>query len=484
MKKFLGLLLILCVLAGGQLAAAQTAIDARVFILEPDPNNDGKVYVRDSTGTEENLAVFPAGIYDNWAKPCGQTPWPTGGQSVALYTGAASGDIKLYPFAAGGAPVSLGNSHRMACSGNGFQFSPDGSRAAYINYARDSLDRAFAYGTLNIYSTADGTQLATFDWTVSFQVYADGILMLRYYPDGKGNASEADVDWWDGSSRKTLVTLEPLYPPDKEDVECGLTSGSGARIGDTVYMMISQHCETGETMWRFVSVPMAGGALTEITSGTPKGGYFSGSFANVMIPSKDNTGFLIGVPSGLTRNSVGLAWITLAGVTSPVLEGSHILVDRYGERLSEGRHMIVSPNGSSLAFVSVNNNGEQTLYQLDLATLGNQPVLLQEEGANERIFQYTWSGDNKLFYATGDIESSSLLYVTPGTDPVRISRGRFFQIAVNYAGDKIAAAEWFANPERVGDDLFKLSVLDLSGNAVTFKEGGQEHNEIRPLAIQ
>ncbi len=74
--------------------------------------------------------------------------------------------------------------------------------------------------------------------------------------------------------------------------------------------------------------------------------------------------------------------------------------------------------------------------------------------------------------------------VTPGGAPQRLERGRFFRIAPSYDGEKVAASEWFENPNSLGDDLFKITVLTTNGVVYPFKEGGEQHNQIIPLAIQ
>jgi hypothetical protein len=467
-------------------ASAQGTLDARVLVWESTPNDDGQVEVLTSAGVSEVLVDFQPGVFDNWAKRCSQDHWAAGGQGVVLYTGAAQGSIAVYPLA-GGAPVSLGSVNRMTCAGPmSFQLSPNGERAGYINYPFDMDVNFYEFPTGNLIfvDAATGTQQATFDWATSFALYDDGALMLRLFPDGKGNATEADLDWWDGASRRTLTTLEPVFPADKPDVACGIKSASVARVGDTAYVLAGQWCETGASSWWLASVPMSGGSATQIVTAASAGGFFPESFSTQLIPTKDGTGFVVATPSGLARNTVFLAWVTLAGQVTPILKDTHVIADKFGERLSEGRHMMVSLDGNTLAFVSVTGNNEQSLWTLDLSTPGGAPVAVEEQGTNQRIFQFVWSASGRLYFISGSIESNSLKVATPGGDAQRIARGRFFQLAVTYLGDKIAAAEWFANPNSIGDDLFRLTLLDQSGNSVVLKEGGVEKNQMIPLALQ
>ncbi|MBI5957586.1 MAG: hypothetical protein HY866_02555 [Chloroflexi bacterium] len=490
MRRFLVLALIAgVVLAGGvysNFAAAQGTLDGRVLVWESTPDDDGQVEVLTSAGVAEVLTDFQPGVFGNWAKRCSQDYWAAGGQGVVLFSGAEQGSIAVYPLA-GGAPVSLGTANRMACAGPAsFQLSPNGQRAGYIDYLpdMDEVYREFPYGNLVFVDAATGTQQATFDWAISFALYDDGALMLRLFPDGKGNATEADLDWWDGSSRRTLTTLEPVYPPDTQDVDCGIKSASVVRVGDTAYVLVGQWCETGASNWRLVSVPLAGGSATQIAFEQSAGGFFPESFSTQLIPTRDGTGFVVAVPSGLARNTVYLSWVTLAGQITPIMEGTHVIADKYGERLSEGRHMLVSTDGNTLGFVSATGNNEQTLWLLDLSVPGGTPVIAEEQGTNQRIFQFVWSASGRLYFISGSIESNSLKVIAPGGESQRIARGRFFQLAVTYLGDKIAASEWFENPASIGDDLFRLTLLDQSGNTVVLKEGGVEHNQIIPLAIQ
>ena len=119
-----------------------------------------------------------------------------------------------------------------------------------------------------------------------------------------------------------------------------------------------------------------------------------------------------------------------------------------------------------------------------LSNASHPSVMVEEEGGGQRIFQYLWSANNRLYYAAGSVESSALHVATLGGAPQRVERGRFFRLAVSYNGDKVAAAEWYANPNSIGDDLFKLTVLTTNGVVFTLKEGGEEYNRMIPLALQ
>lgn len=473
-------------------ALAQPPFEARVLVWESTAQDDGALEVLTSAGASEVLVDLPGGLNGNRMKFCGHDIWAAGGQAIVLFAGAREGDIRIYPLA-GGTAITLGAATlRMACAGPAtFQLSPNAQRAAYIDYVFSVADEIFPYGNLLFFDANTGAQLGSFDRAVAFALYDDGALMLRFYPDGKGNATEADLDWWDGSRDRNLTTLEPIFPPDKPDVECTLKVGSLARIGDTAYVLTGQSCEGGGSNWRLVSVPMAGGAATQIAFGEPEGGFFSEHFSLNLYPTKDGTGFLMTVPSGLERNTVRLLWVTMDGSISTLLADRHVRVDRYASsgtptdaELSESRHFQISPDGSTAAFVTVTGNDEQSLWLLDLSTPGGQPVMIQEQGTNEKIWHYVWSASNRLYYAAGSVASSSLFVVTPGGSPQRISRGRFFRVATSYTGDKIAAAEWYENPNSIGDDLFQLTLFDTNGNSFVLKQGGPEHNKMIPLALQ
>ncbi len=496
MKKLVASLLMIGVLvavpavgsvtSNSALAQDSSPMEARVLVWETIQTvNDGRLLALTAAGAEEELLNFGGGVFDRQVKHCGHDYWAAGGQGVALFTGPMQGEIAIYP-TAGGAPIPLGSAHRMACAGPAtFQFSPNGQRAAYINWDFYVLDNEYPYGNLMIYDATNGTQSGSFDWTNSFNLYDDGVLMLRLYPDGEGYATEGDLDWWDGTTRRTLVTLKPVYPPDNENVDCGIRSSAVARIGDTAYVLMGQRCEqTNQNNWRFISVPMAGGAITEIVFDTPAGGFFNESFTTNLIPTKDGAGFLVTTPSGFNRNTVSLQWVTPEGAITPLLQDQHIIADRFGERLTESRYNLVSIDGSALAFVTTTANNEQSLYLLDLTTPGGTPVLVDKQGKDQRIFQYLWASNNTLFYAAGSIESSSLSMVRPGGAAQRLERGRFFRIGVSYAGDKIAGAEFLANPNRLGDDIYQLRVLNTSGISFVLRIGEETDNQFIPLVIQ
>ncbi|MCD4687000.1 MAG: hypothetical protein K8S97_13810 [Anaerolineae bacterium] len=501
MKKLVTIVCILgalvMVLAGT--VNAQGGTETRVLMWEFTPDNNGRLEVLTAGGGDETLIDLPDAATGNridWIKRCGQDSWSAGGQGVAIFSGANTGEVAIYPLAAGGAPVSLGTDvRRQACAGPAtFQFSPDGSRVGYINYAFDFDDdpagglQEYPDGDLLFFDANTGSQLASFDHVNSFAFHDDGAFMLRVYPNGEGYGAEADLDFWDGSGRRNLVTLMPIYPPDLEDVDCGIKDSSIVRLGDTVYVLLGQRChQTSKNMWRLISVPVAGGAATEIVSGEPpfNAGFHHASYTVNLIPTTDGAGLLATVPSGLTQNTSQLMWLTPTGDVTVLFEGEgrHVMMDRLGEKLSEGRLFLTSPDGSALAFSTTTAN-DQSLWMLDLSTPGGVPVVLQEQGTNERVFQHVWSANNRLFYIAGSVQSNSLYIASPGGSPQRLERGRFFRLAVSYDGNKLAVAEWYENPESLGDDLFKLRVFDTSGNAFDLKVGDNTHNQMIPLAIQ
>ncbi len=479
-------LALVVVAVGGRLPQAAQAQDevTRVLVWEWTPNDDGVFEMLSTDGSVEVIVDFPNGVFDRRAQRCGQHFWAAEGSGAVIFTGAKDGDITLYR--PDGNNVLLGHASRMACAGpNSFQFSPDHKRAGYIDYIYDVLDREYPFGNLVFYDAESGEKQATFERTTAFALYDDGALMVRIFPDGKGYGAEADIDWWDGAGKRTLVTLEPVRPPDVERVDCGFKDASVARVGDTAYVLVGERCEqTNATQWRLLSVPMSGGEATEIASGQPGGGYFPGSFTANLFPTTDGAGFLITVPSGLTRNTVSLYWVTAEGTVTSVLEGQHVLAERFGERLSEGRLLMLSRDRNTLAFVTTTANQEQTLWLLNLSTTGGEPLMVKAMGVGQRIFQHVWSSNNRLFFVAGSIESSALYVVTPGTEAQRVERGRFFRLAVSYDGAKVATAEWFANPNSIGDDLFRLDLFDVeAGMMQILKEGDTTHNQMIPLAV-
>jgi hypothetical protein len=258
-------------------------------------------------------------------------------------------------------------------------------------------------------------------------------------------------------------------------------------MGDQAYILTGEKCEVGSSTWRLVGVPMAGGAATEIARGESVGGFFPGNFTLNLFPARDGSGLLMTYPSGLARNTARLQWITPDGVITPLLaDNEHVVADREGNRLFEGRHLMLSPDGSGLAFVTVQRtlDDDQEFWLLDASTAGGTPVLLEEATAGQRVFDYRWAANNTLFYAVGIIESSSLKTATVGGSPQRLERGRFYRIMPSYNGDKVAAAEFMENPERINDDIYKLSVLTPNGIYFTLRQGTELDNEFIPLAIQ
>ena len=494
MKKFLSLGILLALLALPMMAGAQGGLDARVLMWESTPEPLGTLQLRTLAGVEQ---AYGSGVVTR----CGQDYWSSGGQSVAVYTteDADEGRIDLYPLA-GGEPVALGPSHRMACAGPlSFQFSPNGQRVGYIDwkidYGQEIQLLPFQWGYLHLMDPNTGDELANFERTVGFMLYDDGALMMRVFPDAKENGEEADLVWWDGSARRTLVTLPVVVPEVGEkdpEPECGITQAQPVRIGDTAYVLVGQRCDMKTSInnsWRVYSVPMAGGAATEIVKQDMGNiGFFSGAFSTLAFPTLDGSGMLIGLPSGLSANTVHLYWVTPDGTVAPVAEGMHFYSDRFGNQLTEGRNFQLSFNGGAIAFVSTQTANvsadEMALWVMDMTTAGGQPVLVDQQSQGERIFQYLWAGNNTLYFISGNLESSSISSSTVAGGSTRIERGRFYRMAISYNGEKIVGAEYWENPERQGQDLYKLTLLDTNGSVVEFAKGTELQNEFLPLALQ
>lgn len=459
-------------------ADAQPAAKGPVVLAWHSSTNGGRLLALQENALPLERFTAPAG--STRVQPCSHRYRLPGG--VLLYAGGESGDLVYYPLD-GSESVTIGQTARLTCAGpDTLQIFPDSNQLAYLRMERSAVRGNFLSGMLIVYDLAQRTEQPPLDSTEAFGISGDTMLVLRFYPDGKGNATEVDLDRWTESGPQTITTLTPVPPENKPDTECAFISGAVALQKDNAYVLLGQSCEQVGSRWRLIRVALDGGSQTEIASGEPGGSFYPDNFSLQLFMSLDGAGALVAAPSGLERHIVRLDWVNLGdGTITPVAEFA--VADRLGLVEVEGRHLLRSPDGRWLAFEPVNRSQDSGLRLLDLATPGGSGQILVEPAPKEGILDYRWTADGRLYYIAGSAESNSLWLVTPGAEPARVTRGRFIALVPDTAGERLAVAEWIPDPNNADKSLAQLALLDAAGNRVPLWQATATDEMIVPLAL-
>lgn len=430
----------------------------------------------------QELYVFP-GITTGRIQRCSHHYRVGGDQGVILFIGQDRGDLVYYPFD-GSAPITIGQTGRLTCAGpDTLQVFPDGKTIAYIEFTNGSLTAPYRSGNLILYSMEQQTRLSALDFTVDFEISGDDLLALRFYPDGEGRATEADLDIVSSGGARTAAILNPTIPDDDPDTECFFASGSIARAGNNVFVLLGQTCNPGGSTWSLLNVSLDDeGSINEIAHQEAGGGFYNEEFSTQVFASTDGSAALVAVPSGLERHIVRLIWVRTDGTTNQVADFS--IADRLGDPYLEGRHLLISPESNWLAYIEVTPDGVQSLKLIDLSWpfQDSQPVMGLNK--NERFEDMRWGPGGRLFTISGGVASNAVYVTIPGMSPVRLARGQFTSLEPDTDGQVIAVAGWIKHPENTAISFEQASLMDMEGNLINLWQGTANGDEVSIVGVE
>ncbi|MBN1200608.1 MAG: hypothetical protein JXJ20_02010 [Anaerolineae bacterium] len=434
-------------------------------------------------GTRPNsLFVYTQAESGSRLQRCGHFYRMPDQSGVIVFIGRERGDLVYVPLD-GSEPLSFGQTGRLTCAApDAMQVFADSDQIAYIDFGDSPRTQDFQTGNLIVYNLSQSTERARISDATAFTINREEILVLRLFPDGAGNATEADLDLWSSAGIQNIITLAPASPPDRDNIECTFTSGAVTRTLNTAHVLLGQRCQPGGSQWRLLNVPLAGGDAVEIASGEPGGGFFTENFTTQIFPATDGSAALIAVPSGLERHIATLQWVNMDGAITPVAE--FVPADRLDDLSTEGWHIQLSPDGQWLAFVQESRNREYSLWLLDLSQPGSTGQALITLGANERVFDYRWGPGNRLYYIAGNDQSNALFVVTPGQDPLRIIRGRFTGLEPDSRGEMVTVTAWIPDPDDPNWSLSQIELIDMNGEETQLWTAVNASQEVLPLGVE
>ncbi|CAG0960323.1 hypothetical protein ANRL4_00627 [Anaerolineae bacterium] len=429
-----------------------------------NPNVPGLVwYAQDGTVSP----AAQAGSTRSLAIPC----LISGGWLAFHLGGDTKGAQVMYDLNSG-ATLALGENHGVSCSiHTGIQLSPDGARLGLLRVGENAPREAFLAGALEVRSFPGGELQNTIRDVTAYALYNDGALILQFFPNSDGDATAADLRWWDGGAERVIEQeIKPLE-------DCVFVHGRVLRVGDSVFTLVGERCGR-RTNWRLIRSAFGGGSSTNLAQGEAGGVYFTTSGTNDLYLLPGGSELLIVVPNGLNLEVANLIRVNLSdGSTQPMLSG--VVVDRHPPNAL--KRFVFSADGNRLALVTRDGNGAEKLYVYDLTQPANSPVEVAGGNRSDRIGAVVWSytGSRLYYVISGDTNAVSYLDLDSGEKRL-VMRGTFTGLAVSPDGRTLVTAR--QNKVADNDIRHNLSLITIENGSETILLEGAK-GEIAPVPL-
>ncbi len=436
--------------------------------------NPGELLWIDSQGNFEPFMVLPP--QTTHVMTCGRTSsLSPDGESLAFYAGADIGTLHILRGTDSLFVVDT-DFHAMGCTGNGtFEFFPDSSQFAYIDYAPGSLDGAYGEGILRIYNNTTFEQIRQFELATAFDVEGSGLTYIRFFTNDRGEAVEAAVILWDGESDREVATLF-------SETDCAYNNANVKLLPDGNIIAIMGHrCSTGDTRtnWQYYVISPENRTATQITQSPQVGRFFAFSRTNSILSSPDGSTSYFTVPDGITNHTVALMSVEMGNmIMTPVLDQNTIM-PRYTNNpyASENHPSIQSADGAWLGAVQNTADNEATLSLIDMSQPGLPPIELNAGSRGDQIVELEFTPDNSraIYVAGGDNGDDNSLW---GVDLVtgnnfRIRRGQYGWGVISPDGGRIAVMNWMPT-ENNQPPYATLVIVDIESTQETLLFNGGE----------
>lgn len=408
------------------------------------PGNDpGKLVWIDSAGNFTDFLNLPQAT--SHVMTCGQTASVSpDGESLAFYVGADIGTLHILR-GTDSLFVVDPDFHAMGCAGNGtFEFFPDSSKFAYIDYDPGSLAGSYGDGTLRIYNNVTFEQIASFETVSDFSIGGESVAFVRFFEDNRNEANEAAIVLWDGESDREVATLFA-------ETNC-LYNSAGIELlpSGNIIAIMGHRCSTGDTRtnWQYFVIDPTNRTATQITQSPQAGRFFAFSRMNSIFTSPDGATTYFTVPDGLTNHTVTLNQVDMGSMSMTPVSAQNVIMSRYSNNpfAAENHPTIQSSDGVWLSMVQNNANSEAILSLFDLAQPSLPPIDLSAGSRGDQIVELEFTPDNsRVIYVAGgnNGEDNSLWGVDLITgNNFRIRRGQYGWGVVSPDGGRIALINW------------------------------------------
>lgn len=415
------------------------------------------------------------------AAVCGDHAESPDGRVIAFYAGGQESG-SLYLMYGTQPPVEVDQIEYLACVLGTVTFSADGSRFAYLDYPTGASRNAYAAGTLRVIETATRASVLTVDNVVSFDLLAEGAISISLYTNADGEADEAAINLWDGTSEREIATLLPTA----ENCRFASAEIKQSPAGVNVLVM-GQRCDGAPEMeWQFYTLA-SDGSITLVRSDGQPGDYVAYARNNNVFFSPDGNVTYFTVPDGVTANTVAIAAVDMTAMTVDVaVERQAVFPTFRGAPNAEPRF---SRDGGWLGFTLTSPNNDNLVYALDLANRANPPILISAGARGDTISALAFTPDSqRLVYTAGAADGGDnsifLLDLATGTE-TRVRRGTFGNtIVIEPSGERAAVNEILrVDQAGVTENYRALRIINLVTNTeTTLLDRTSERIDATPLA--
>ncbi|MEO8393128.1 MAG: hypothetical protein ABI700_09050, partial [Chloroflexota bacterium] len=386
---------------------------------------------------------------------CGDQATSPDGRYFAFYMGADSG--KLYLMDAAKAPVLIDDVGFLTCL-SAFHFAPDSRRFAYIDYPSGATGSDYASGTLRLYDTDTLQAAASFDHVVAYSLVNSGAMLVSFFDNSKGEADEADISLWDGTSEREIVTLVPTEP------ECRFTSAQIALAGNQLLAVMGQRCTTGDgrTNWQLYTIDAPAGSATLIATDAQPGGFVTFARTNNLYFAPNGLTAYFTVPDAVTAYTVALASVSLGDYSINVPVDRQAVFPNFSG--APNAFPRLSPDGRWLALVITSPDNQNQVFVLDLNAPDSAPLTAGIHSRGDVIPNMAFAPDNShLFYIAGGNDNSVFSLDLADGSEKRIARGSFAEgMALAPDGKSVALLNSIQVDDPKQPSYLNLVVADLS----------------------
>jgi hypothetical protein len=465
--------IVILMLSSGMLAQGETG-KVLTWIGEgrsPEDKSAGSVgelvYIN-TDGTSEKLLDIPAnveGIY-----PCGEGATSPDGQYFAFFVNTPAGGQDrgtLYQITESGQPAEVAAAHAMSCIGNGtFQYSPDSTRFAYIDYDELPSNGEYALGTLRLFDSESREEVVNFPDVGGFYLNDNTLELLQYYKSNQNIVDEIGVVVYENESSTEIATLfaEP---------ECRFSSAQLTPANDQLVIFTGHRCSGRATSWQLYTVNPDGTNFTLAVSNTLGSPFANNARTNTQLPSADGETLIFTTPDGLSSNTVSVNSIPM---TSLAVEGVNTLITRgavmprYNSRtfsLPENAFPRYSANRRWWA-AAVADGSRRSVNIIDLNNPTAPPVA---STTSDNILSLNFHPEStELYYVAGEREgeANTLAKINLESGEVTtIATGAYGGGVMSPDGAALALMMWQDGTDSRTTRYQTLAVVDPSDGSVT-----------------
>jgi hypothetical protein len=448
----------------------------------------GELVFFNPDGSTETILDLPDGT--TRVTSCGSNAESSSGAYAFVVTATTGGEEKGTVYLMQGASSELktvaSDLNPASCVGSApFQFSPDGSRFAFLDWPLGATNMVSPYGILRIFNTADASQVASFENVTEFKLTDTGALFVNFFPNDDGEATEVAVTTWDGTVDTEVTSLVA-----EEENRCYYTSSSIAQVASGLISIMGYRCDRGDntnTQWQLYLIDPNNRTAQLAVGENAAGRFFVFSDTNAIFAAPDGNSILFALPDGINNQSVSLYSSPVSSISPTVVLDRSGIMPAVSDLPYDANNAVaqVSPNGRYLAMVVNTPDNSANLHVYDLSDTSTQPIVIDAGDPGDTVASMVFSAaSDRLYYVAGTDQGGNnslfALDLTTGAES-RIRRGRYAQIVLSPDGTTLAAMNWVEfDPEE--DRYLTLEVVDVASTVPTVIYIGGEVGEDGKLA--